>query len=80
MGKIALFILALFITIILSICFYFGLFILISIYVKHNSNPEHPPMMIMAAIFAFVVTIPVSLFILYKMYRLLWKKYGDSKT
>jgi hypothetical protein len=76
MEKIVLFFVAIIITLILGVCIFFAIYILVMIYSDFNDPKpeEHPIMPAGAVVFAFITTIPISLFILYKTYILLVKK------
>ncbi len=80
MKKIILFFLAIIISLIFSVCVFFVIYVLVMIYSNFiDPKPEeHPTMPLGAAVFAFITTIPISLFILYKMYVLLVNKYYNN--
>ena len=79
MEKIVLFFVAIIITLILGVCIFFTIYILTMIYSDFKDpKPAHTTMPLGAAVFAFITTIPISLFILYKSYILLVKIYYNN--
>lgn len=75
MEKITHFIASIFITTIISFVIFFILFISITTYAKYTEPlPKHPEMPLGAALFSFIGTIIISLYVFYKTYKWL-KKY-----
>jgi uncharacterized BrkB/YihY/UPF0761 family membrane protein len=74
--KIMLFIISILITSALSLAVYFIFIVILSMYAKYtNPHPEHGVMPLGALVYAVIPTIPISIFLLLKIYKWLLKKY-----